>query len=268
MSAELSAIQSSAGTARVPAVRLIIGRLVLGGLLVAGWQSMALYESAAIASPFAVAARFVEIGLNGRLLRDAFVTLSETALGFLVGAGLGIALPLLLWRRSRLIAAIEPYVVTAIGIPKLAFAPILILWFGVAMTSKVVLVALMVFFMTFSMTLSGIRTLDTRLIAAMRVLGAGDGTIAREVVWYSALPLTLAAMKIGVPRAFSAAIVGEFLASERGLGRYIAEAQAVADITGVYTGIVAVTLIVLAADLLLARLQRSLLRWQPASRHL
>ena len=261
-------MQVAPDPARSPKAAVVAGRIALAVLLVAGWHWMAIYESAVIASPSAVADRLLEISLNGRLLRDGLVTLGETVLGFLLGAGLGVVLPLTLWRRTRVLSAVEPYLVTAIGIPKLAFAPILILWFGVAIASKVVLVALMVFFMTFSMTLSGIRTLDTRLVAMVQILGARDVAIMREIVWYSALPLILSAMKIGLPRAFSAAIVGEFLASERGLGRYIAEAQAVADIAGVYTGIVAVTLVVLGTDHLLGRLQRWLLKWRPESRSL
>jgi NitT/TauT family transport system permease protein len=242
-----------------------LGRAALGLFLLALWEFAAHTPGGIVASPLAILARIYEIAGSGKLARDALVTCWETVAGFAVGGGLGILLPILLWRSTRVINAIEPYIVTAIGVPKLAFAPILVLWFGISSGSKIVLVALMIFFMVFSMTLSGIRTLDVRLVAMLRVLGAGNADIRRELVVNSALPMILSALKIGLPRGFSAAIVAEYLGSTAGLGHAIVEAQAMADTVGIYAGIVTVTVIVLAVDRLLGLVQRRLLRWRPAA---
>jgi NitT/TauT family transport system permease protein len=243
--------------------RVAIGRFAFGLGLLGLWQAASVQFGAdLVAAPGPVFHRLIEIASNGILLRHTVTTLTEATTGFLIGGGLGVVLPLIVWRWTRGMQALEPYIVTAIGIPKLAFAPLLILWFGIALGSKVVLVALMVFFMMFIMTLAGIRSIDLRIVGALKVMGASNWFIMREVIWNSALPYILTSIRIGIPRAFSAAIVGEFLASDRGLGYYIAESRAIADPVGVYTGIAAVTLIVVGFDTALKLIESRMLRWR------
>src|SRR5207253_5142453 len=111
-----------------------------------------------------------------------------------------------------------PYVAAAMGVPKLALAPLLILWFGIGIVSKVVFVAAVVFFFLFFNTLAGVRAMDPKLTAAVRVLGGREWTVTREIAWYTALPYVFAGLKISLPRAIGAAVVGEFIAADRGLG--------------------------------------------------
>src|SRR5262249_41180031 len=155
---------------------------------------------------------------SGTLLRDTYVTLRLSAIGFALGCGLGIALPFLLRRLPRLTAAVEPYIMASVGIPKYALVPLFILWFGIDDAPKLWLVGLLVVFLA---VLAGIRSVARGLIDMARVAGAGEAAIAREVIWNSLLPFFFAALKIALPRAVSAAIIGEFLVGNEGLGYLI-----------------------------------------------
>jgi len=109
-----------------------LGRAALGALLLLAWKLSAdgagpLY----VADPIKVVQRIVADTLSGTLLRDTYVTLRLSAIGFALGCGLGIALPFLLRRLPRLTAAVEPYIMASVGIPKYALVPLFILWFGI-----------------------------------------------------------------------------------------------------------------------------------------
>ena len=239
------------------------GRLGLAVLLLVAWKIGAdaagpLYA----ADPVKVAQRIVDDTLSGELLRHIYVTLRLSAIGFAIGCAGGVALPFLLRRLPRLTAAVEPYIMASVGIPKYALVPLFILWFGIDDAPKLWLVGLLVFYPVFIAVFAGIRSVDRRLIAMARVLGAGEAAIAREVIWNSILPFFFAALKIALPRAVSAAIIGEFLVGNEGLGYLIEHARQNLDTTGVFTGIVVATALVLAINAAIERLDRRLNAWR------
>ena len=218
-----------------------------------------------VAHPEDVARRLVEIGRSGQLWTDMRATLTATGLGFAIGWTLGTVLPLLLVGAPRAARAIEPYVIASMGIPKFALAPLLILWFGIGLAPKVVLVAFMVFYMIFINTFAGLRTVDRRLVDMARVVGASRPQIAREIQWPWMQPFVFSGLKLALPRALSAAIVGEFLVADHGLGHYIENARQTGDTVGVFSGIVVVTLLVLALSAALNVLERRALSWRPSA---
>lgn len=241
-----------------------IGRWLLFALLVAGWHAchVALGQHT-IASPWDTLSRLWQLGLGGELWKHlaatARVSFIGLVLGWLAGAGLALALD----RSARLASALEPYVLASMGIPKFALAPLLILWFGIGDAPKAVVVTLMVFYVVFVTALSGLRAVDTRLLSMARVAGAGAWASTREVLLPSITPFLLSGLKVAIPRAISATVVGEFLVADSGLGYYIEHSRQTADTTGVYAGLVIVTFLVLCSDGLLGLLQRRLLSWRP-----
>jgi NitT/TauT family transport system permease protein len=246
---------------------IVQGRLLLGLAALATWHALHLVLGAEwIASPGDIVRRSIEIAVSGELARHTGATLTEAALGFLLGGGAGILLPFALRRSPRLTAALDPLFSAGMGVPKLALAPLLILWFGIGVVSKVVFVAAVVFFLLFFNTLAGVRSLDPRLASAVRVLGGREWTVTREIAWHTALPYVFAGLKVGLPRAISAAVVGEFIAADRGLGYYINNARAMADPVGLFTGVTLVTVLVLAIDAVLERVQARSLAWRPLAR--
>jgi NitT/TauT family transport system permease protein len=247
--------------------KVTIGRIALAALLLLLWKIGAdaagpLYA----ADPLQVATRIVTDTLSGSLIRNTYVTLRLAAIGFAFGCAAGIALPFLLRRHPRLTAAVEPYIMASVGIPKYALVPLFILWFGIDDAPKLWLVGLLVFYVVFIAVFAGIRSVDRNLINMARVAGASETRISREVIWFSLLPFFFAALKIALPRAISAAIIGEFLVGNEGLGYMIEHARQNFDTTGVFAGIVVATALVLVINALLGAIDRRINAWRPVDR--
>ena len=152
------------------------------------------------------------------------------------------------------------------GIPKYALTPWLILWFGIGDAPKVIVVTLFVFYITFITVFAGVRGVDQRLVNMARIIGASERTIARKVIWISLLPFFFTGLKIALPRAVSAAIVGEFLVAVEGVGFSIERARQLSDTTGVFAGIVVAVALVLIINAAVNALERRALKWRPTDR--
>lgn len=268
----MSTTQSALDIAEAAPIRwrqyaVTAGRIVLVLLLLAGWKIGAdvagpLYA----ADPVKVAQRIIEDTASGALLRHVYVTLRLAAIGFAIGCVFGVALPFLLRRLPRLTAAVEPYIMASVGVPKYALVPLFILWFGIDDAPKLWLIGLLVFYPVFIAVFAGIRNVDRRLINMARVAGASEAAISREVVWNSLLPFFFASLKIALPRAISAAIIGEFLVGNEGLGYLIENSRQNFDTTGVFAGVVVSTALVLVINGILVRLDRYFSAWRPVER--
>ena len=151
---------------------------------------------------------------------------------------------------------------------KLFFAPPIEVLQRIGDLPKLVVVTLVVFYILFITTFAGIRGVDQRLVKMARIIGAGEGVISREIIWNSLLPFFFSGLKIAFPRAVSATIVGEFLVSSQGVGRYIEHARQVSDTTGVFAGIVIAIALVLAINGLVNRVERWSLSWRPVEREM
>ena len=245
------------------------GRVLLALLLLLGWELGARnLGSVFFAPPLAVAAQIVDLARSGALVADIVATLRVSALGFVIACVAGVVLPFLLRRSARVSEAVEPYIMASMGIPKYALAPWLILWFGIGDLPKLVVVTLMVFYIIFITTSAGIRAVDQRLINMARVAGAGEGVIAREIIWQSLLPFFFTGLKVALPRAVSATIVGEFLVASEGVGYYIEHSRQVSDTVGVFAGIVIAVALVLAINAAVVAIERRALRWRPVEREM
>lgn len=248
---------------------LAAGRLALAVAMLAAWKVGAdvagpLY----IADPFSVLQRLLDSTASRALMHHVLVTVRLSIIGFLTGCGAGLALPLLLYPWPRLLMALEPFIVGSAGIPKYAVVPLLILWLGVDDAPKLWLVGLLVFYPVFIAVLAGIRNVDRRLVNMARVLGARYATTARIVIWNSMLPFFFAALRIGVPRAVSAAIIGEFLVGGDGIGSLIESSRQNVDPVGVFVGLVLATALVMAATSVVCRMERHLVAWRPTNQEL
>jgi NitT/TauT family transport system permease protein len=245
------------------------GRVALTLALIAGWE----YGARALgplffAPPLETAQRLWALAVSGQMLSDIVATLRVAVAGFAIAGIVGVLVPFLLRRSPRATEAIEPAVMFTMGIPKYALAPWLILWFGIGDMPKLVVVSLVVFYIVFITTFAGIRGVDRRLVSMARVIGASERRIAREIIWTSLLPFFFTGLKIAFPRAVSATIVGEFLVSTQGVGRYIEGARQVSDTTGVFAGVVIALALVLVINAILNAIERWALRWRPVEREM
>jgi NitT/TauT family transport system permease protein len=244
-----------------------VGRLALGLAILGVWQ---LGTNAMgrewLPGPVDILSRIWEITLSGEIARDTLATVWEAAAGMVLGGAGGAALPFLLRLSPRLMAALDPFISAAFGLPKLALAPLFILWFGIGFPAKIVFVASIVFFLLFYNGLAGILSVDPKLVATLRVAGAGEWFVSREIVWNTTKPFLFAGLKIALPRALSGAVVGEFIAADSGLGWYIQHARSLNDATGVVAGAVIVTVLVIGVNAALKRVQARSLAWRPVAR--
>jgi NitT/TauT family transport system permease protein len=243
------------------------GRIALAALFLVAWKVGA--DTAGpvyVADPIKVFQRIFVDTRSGELIQHVYVTLRLSAIGFAIGCFFGVALPFVLRRLPRLTDAVEPYIMASVGVPKYALVPLFILWFGIDDAPKLWLVGLLVFYPVFIAVFAGIRNVDRRLINMARVMGASEAAISREVIWNSLLPFFFAALKIALPRAVSAAIIGEFLVGNAGIGYLIEYSRQNFDTNGVFAGVVVATALVLAINAVLVWVDRWINAWRPVER--
>ena len=165
-----------------------------------------------------VAQAFWAILMKGTLWFHLRFTLTETLLGYVIGAGLGLAGALAVSMIPAGEPVLRPFVLLAYATPKIALAPLMIIWFGIGMLPKVILAATFVFFVVFLSTLAGVATVPPQLVSVVRVMGAAPLAVFRKVVLPSALPFIVTALRLTIPAALIGAIIGEFISSNRGRG--------------------------------------------------
>jgi NitT/TauT family transport system permease protein len=169
-------------------------------------------------APALVADRLWTASLDGTIAPHLLTTLVEVALGFATGASLALVVGYALARSQLAERLLSPYLVAAQAVPILALAPLLALWFGPGLVSKVVICALIVFFPVAIATMVGIRSVDRRLLELGRSLRATRRQVLTTLEIPAALPSIFGGIRVGVTLAVVGAIVGEWAGAERGLG--------------------------------------------------
>jgi NitT/TauT family transport system permease protein len=207
--------------------------------------------------------RPTNLASGGEILIHASYTLYEAVAGFLIGAIPAAALPFLLRRLPIVTAIIDPFMVGGYGAPKLALAPLFILWFGIGIESKIALVAITVFFIVYFSALAGIRALDAKLVQMAQVAGASERAVARHIVFPGAVPYIFTGFRIAMPYSIGGAVIAELISANRGLGYLIQLGANNFDTTGVFVALVAVTCIVFVGNWSVDIVERWLLRWRP-----
>lgn len=181
-----------------------------------------------------VARIFLDASVLKLYLRNAYVTLSEALIGLLIGGVLGFVIGVLLTESRALYNTIYPYIVALQCMPKVAIAPLLVIWFGFGMTSKITIVSLLCFFPVLVNTISGIRSVTAENLELFRAIRASRMTTLVHLLIPSALPSILTGVEIAVVVSLLGAIVGEFVGAEEGLGVLILQAQFQMNIPGVF----------------------------------
>jgi NitT/TauT family transport system permease protein len=241
-------------------------RLLVLIALVVVWQALTATLGAYwVGSPWGVLTRFVRGVTDGTLLQHASFTAVEAAAGFLIGALPAAALPLVLRRHPVATAILDPFMVGGYGAPKLALAPLFILWLGIGIESKIALVATTVFFIVYFSTTAGVRSLDGKLVQAARLMGASERQVLRHIVLPGAVPFVFTGLRIAMPYAIGGAVIAELISANRGLGYLLQLGAMNFDTTGIFVALAATTCIVLLGNWSVGALERWLLRWRPPS---
>ncbi|MFI9638651.1 ABC transporter permease [Micromonospora sp. NPDC051925] len=204
--------------------------------------------------------------LHRQLTDDQFwghfwVTTQESLLGFAIGVGAAILLGTFISQVKVVEATLMPYIVAFQTVPKVALAPLFVLWFGFGLTSKVVMAAVISFFPMLVNVIEGLRAADADRIQMLTVFGASRSQIFRMVRLPSALPFIFAGLDIGIVFAILGAVVGEFIGAKEGLGYLLLQTNYNFDIAGMFAVLVVLSVMGLFAHFVIRLLQRRLAFW-------
>lgn len=213
-------------------------------------------------SPFGIWAETVRLVQSGQLFTDTFATVYGTILGFGIGSLLGSAAGLLLWYSKDFAKVIDPFIVALNGLPKIALAPLIIIWFGSGITSKIALASLATFIVALLSAYQGTHQIDSNLINLMKSLGAKKSLIFKSVVLPSTLPWIISAFRLNIGFALIAVIGGEFISSEKGLGKMVFVAGNLFNLNVVWVGVITIMIVALILYLIVSTLEKYLLPWQ------
>lgn len=197
------------------------------------------------------------------LLGHMLATLQETVLGFILAAIVGVGLAMLLSHFRWLRESSYPILMFIQTMPKVALAPVLLVWFGYGLLPKLAMTFLSAFFPILINSMAGLTAIDEELLYLTRVLGATPVQVYRKVRLANALPYIFAGLKVGITLAVLGAVVAEFVSSDRGLGFIIVTAQGQLRTDLAFAAIFLLAVIGLGLFFALALLQRLLMPWQP-----
>jgi NitT/TauT family transport system permease protein len=239
-----------------------VWQLGLGLTLVGLWE----WAGAATAShwvnrPSHIAARLME-WLGGEIYPHLWATAVELTLGLVIGTMLGVLAGLTLGRTRVTGSILRPIIVAFYSVPLVSLAPLFIMFFGVEMLPKIVLVSIVVFFLLFFNTFSGVEGIDQDLVSSLELMGAGRREVFLKVVLPASMAWILGGIKVALPYALVATITGEMLAARSGLGYVLSQASQQFNMTSIYAVLVILMVMGILVSEAAVRLEDRLLRWR------
>lgn len=243
--------------------RVFLDRLVIGLLLLGAWQAAtAVAGEYWISSPWSTLKTLALQTASGEIPRHAAVTAGASLAGFALGVVPALALALWLRRHPLVRKVLDPFLVAGYGMPKLALAPLFILWLGIGVGSKIVLGASAVFFIIFFSAYAGVESVDARLVRMARVCGASDWQVSRRVVWPSVVPHVFAGIRIATPYAVGGVVISELISSNRGLGYLVQLGATDFSTRHIFAAVIAIAVVTGLGTWLAGLAEARALRWQ------
>lgn len=216
-------------------------------------------------SPSGIFSMFWKLTLSGELLSDSWYTLFEAILGFIIGTIFGSLLGLALWYSVFVAKLVEPFIVAINSVPKIALAPIVVLWFGTGLISKVALAVSLTALVALIAAYQAAKDADTDLQSLMISMGADKHQVFWQAVVPSTLPSIIATFRINIGFGLVGAVVGEFISSQRGLGHMIFTASSLYDLNSVWVGLFTLMIMGFVLYYVIDIIERTSLPWKQAS---
>jgi NitT/TauT family transport system permease protein len=249
-------LQSIGTTGTVTAIMIV---------LIAFWQLAAAkhwVNGQLLGSPAGIWTAF-QVGIaQGTLVTDTLTTLYETVLGLVIGSGLGIAAGLLLWFVPRISGVAEGFSVILNSIPKIALGPMIVIWFGSDMTSKVWLAGISTFAVAMISSCAAAREVDRDLLNLFKSFNAKPSMIFRKLILPGALPWIFSTLRVNIGFALIGAVVGEYIASQAGMGHEVFVAGSLFDLNTVWLGIIVLTLMASLLTWVVQFAETKILTWK------
>ena len=240
--------------------------LIVGLLLIWEFAAGHLFNEFWSSRPSLIGQRLMALVASGEIWRHLGATVSEAFLGLLLAAAIGTPIGIVLAKYRRAADIVDPFVMGLYGLPRVALAPMFILWFGISLLAKVMMSFSMVVFVFILNVTEGIRTVDSDMIDLMRTMRAPKSYILRKVTIPSIGPWLLASFRIGIGLSLVGAVVGELIGANRGLGWYVLRAGGQLDTTGVLTGLVTLMLVAMIANHVVFLIERRVQHWRATTR--
>jgi NitT/TauT family transport system permease protein len=247
---------------------MVLAQAVLGIAVLLVWQGVSghLIDNFFISNPVEVAQRLYGWIADGTIFVHIVATLYATAAGFVIGSVIGAVLGIWLGISSIAARLLNPYLNALNALPKVALAPLFVLWFGLGIESKIALAAVLVLFLVFLNTYAGVREVDQDLIDGARLMRATRAQVIVKVIIPSAMSWVFAGLKISVPYALIGAVLGEMIAANRGLGYLVQYSGAQFDTAGVFAVLIVIAVLAVALNFFVELVQHRIERWRIVSR--
>jgi NitT/TauT family transport system permease protein len=228
----------------------------------AGWISDFL-----VGAPSGILKVTYSMAASGQLWTDTWYTLLEAALGFVIGTISGSIAGLALWYSVFVARLVEPFIVAINSVPKIAFAPIVILWFGTGLVSKVALAISLTALVALIAAYQAAKDADTDLQSLLLSMGANKHQIFYRAVVPSTLPAIIATFRINIGFGLVGAVVGEFISSQEGLGHLIYNASSLYDLNTVWAGLFMLMIMGFILYHVIDVIERLALPWKQTTTH-
>jgi NitT/TauT family transport system permease protein len=241
-----------------------LGRIAVFILSVGLWELLSgrVFNSFWLSKPSLIAKRIYEMTLDGDLWFHMSATLQESIIGLFVGMAGGTLLGIVIAFSGIFEKWIYPYMMALYSLPRVSLAPLFIVWFGIGLSSKVLMVVAMVFFVAFYNAYEGIRNIDKDLMDMMSTYKAKWNHKLRWVVLPSITVWILTSLRLNIGMALIGSVIAELVGSNRGLGYYITFSSGMLDTTGIFTGLVLIMIIAVILEQIVLLLERRLLRYR------
>lgn len=243
--------------------------LIVGAILVV-WEigvKLGMINAFLMGSPLGILSECIRLIQSGQLFTDTLATVFSTIIGFVIGSLLGSGAGLLLWYSKTFAKIVDPFVVALNGLPKIALAPMVIIWFGSGMFSKIALAIIATFIVALLSAYQGTHQIDSNLVNLMKSLGARKGQIFRKVVVPSSLPWIISAFRLNIGFALIAVIGGEFISSDKGLGRMIFIAGNLFNLNVVWVGVITLMIVAIILYVVVSKIETRLLPWDESNKN-
>jgi NitT/TauT family transport system permease protein len=218
-----------------------------------------------VGSPFGIFTIGYKMLVSGDLLSDTWYTLFEAILGFVIGTIFGSLLGLALWYSAFVARLVEPFIVAINSVPKIALAPIVVLWFGTGLVSKVALSVSLTAIVALIAAYQAAKDADVDLQSLLISMGADKHQVFFKAVVPSTLPSIIATFRINVGFGLVGAVVGEFISSQRGLGHLIYTASSLYDLNTVWVGLFTLMIMGFILYYVIDSIERASLPWKQSN---
>ena len=265
MSVTANAVNSRASRINRHRLNVNLWRIGVFVVVVGIWQvgaNLNLFDPGVLPGPSVIWQHLVKWSLDGTLAFHSWITIQETLAGFLIGSIGGIVLGFAIGSYPKLAEILDPYILAIYSVPKVALAPLFIVWFGINIQMKIVLSAVTVIFIVFFNTLAGVRNVDPDLVNAVWLMGAKPRDVLMKVTVPSAMSWALTGVRISIPYALIGAIIGELIASNRGIGYLISSSASSYDTAGVFAALIVLTALAMVLNAIVDEIDRRLSKWK------